>query len=157
MNLFISSHFATDQMWYDFAHMLHIYPKLKLFALPTNCNPLCLHQFRIPYICSNVTEAVRTNLLNYTHLRATPTAWLFSFPYPLFLNIGDWWWKNIFQQIDFPSPFSLNFFSIPNIISPIPNKRGEIESPFSVRRLPPSPWCCAARAAILQGNTICMP
>ena len=47
-----------------------------------------------------------------------------NFFFSIFLNIGDWCWKNLFQQIDFPSPFSIYFFSIPNNFSPILNKKG---------------------------------
>ena len=63
---------------------------------------------------------------------ATPTDWSSSFPFPLFLNIGDWCWKNLLQQIDFPSPFPLYFFSIPNNFSPIPNRKGRHHISLSI-------------------------
>lgn len=74
---------------------------------------------------------------------------IFSFSLSTFSQYRELMVKNPFPQIDFPSPFPLYFFSIPNIIYPIPNRKGEKTSlPFRPdggrRRLPP---CCAASAA----------
>ena len=97
----------------------------------------------------------------FLDIRATLTIWFFPFLFPLFLNLGDWWWKNLFQQIDFPSPFPLNFFSITNIISPIPSRKGRngvslsCSSPPSValRLLPPGPQYCRDLHVIVNDSS----
>ena len=65
-------------------------------------------------------------------LRATPTDWSSLFPFPLFLNIGDWCWKNLLQQIDFLSSFLFYFFSISNNFSPISNRKGRHRISLSI-------------------------
>ena len=71
-------------------------------------------------------------------LRATSTAWFSHFPFLPFLNIEDWWWKILLQQIDFSSPFFLIFSQFPITSPQSLTERGDRRvslSSFS-RRLP---------------------
>ena len=65
-------------------------------------------------------------------LWAISTDWSSLFPFYFFLNIRDWCWKNLLQQIDFLSPFPIYFFSIPNNFSPIPNRKGRHRISLSI-------------------------